>query len=201
MKRAGVTLIELVVALTITAAVFTVGYGALALAMDRREAAVAALDRDLRAASVRSSLQAWLTDVRLTAESSRPVFNGADGIHQDLPDDELVFLTSAPTPLGAGLTLVRLFIDRDPDTPETGLVADLGAWLGTARARVALVPEAVGLDVHYRSRLLGGRPWHPSWISSSVVPAGLEVRIVGAGDAPLHPLLAYPLRAPIEGGR
>ena len=201
MRRAGVTLIELVVALTITLAVFTVGYGAFGLAIDRREAAVAALDRDLRAASVRSSLQSWLTGIRLTAESSRPVFNGADGVYQGLPDDELIFLTSAPTPLGDGLALVRLFVDRDHDSAETGLVAEVGAWLGTARVRVTLVPDAVGLDVHYRSRLLSGRPWHPSWISSTVVPAGLELRIVGAADAPLHPVLAYPIRIPIDGGR
>lgn len=201
MRRAGVTLIELVVALTITLTVFTAGYGALGVVIDGRERAVAALDQDLRAASVRTSLQAWLSGVRLTAESSRPVFNGADGVHQGLPDDEVVFLTSAPTPLGGGLAVVRLYVDRDPGTPETGLVADIGAWLGTARARVSLVPDAVGLDVQYRSHLLSGRPWHPSWISSSVVPAGLELRVVGGEEAPLHPLLAYPIRVPIEGGR
>ena len=67
------------------------------------------------------------------------------------------------------------------------LVADVSAWLGARRTRVELVPDAVGLEIRYRSRLLGGREWHPSWISSSVLPMGVELEVIGPDTASVHP--------------
>lgn len=201
MRRAGMTLMELVVALTITVMILAAGYAAFGTAIDRRQVATAILEKDLAAASVRSSIESWLAGIRLPGGSSQPVFNGADGTFGDEADDEITFLTSAPTPLGDGLALVSLYVDRDSTTVERGLVAEVSAWMGSARTRIELIPDAVGLDVRYRSRLLGGRDWHPSWISSSILPMGVELRIRGSGSAPLHPLLTYPIRVPIQGGR
>lgn len=201
MRRAGVTLIELVVALTLAAAVFTAGYGAVTVVLDRRDAASETLAEDLAAAAVRSTLLEWLSAISLPPGSTHPVFNGMDGIHEGRADDELTFLTSAATPLGDGVATVRLHIDRNDRTTDTGLVAEISRWLGTARMRVVLVPDADGLDVRYRSRLLTGREWHPSWISSSVVPAGVELRILGPDSAAIHPLLTLPIRMSIRGGR
>jgi hypothetical protein len=62
-----------------------------------------------------------------------------------------------------------------------------------------LVPEATGLEVRYRSALLSGREWHPSWISSSVMPAGVELAVHGGAD--LHALLRTPVRVALVGGR
>jgi hypothetical protein len=107
--------------------------------------------------------------------------------------------STAPALVNARTVSVRLFIDRDPDTPEVGLVADVGAWLGTERRRAVLVPEATGLEVRYRSALLSGREWHPSWISSSVMPAGVELAVHGGAD--LHALLRTPVRVALVGGR
>jgi prepilin-type N-terminal cleavage/methylation domain-containing protein len=201
MNRAGVTLIELIVSLTITATLFAVGYSAFGTALDRREAALRSLETETRAASIRASLQGWLQGARVPPQTSRPVFSGADGFHENAQDDELVFLTSAPTPLGRGFATVRLWVDRDPDTPEIGLVAEITRWLGTDRIRMELAPEVEGLDVRYRSRVLRGREWHLNWISSSVMPQGLELSLTGSDEDPLHPLLAYPLRAAFHGGR
>lgn len=202
MRSAGLTLIELVVALSIASAVLAAGYAVLATAIDRREAALEALEADLRAGSARASLRAWLDGARAAPGRSAPLFSGVDGIHENLPDDQLSFLTATPTALDTGSTLVRLFIDRNPATSEGGLVAEMSAWLGTRRARVELVPGAIGLDVRYRSGLVGGGEWLPSWISSSVLPAGLELQIIGpVGAQGLHPLLAYPVRVSLHGGR
>lgn len=201
MNRRGVTLIELVVGLTIAAAVLTAAYAALATALDRREAAVEAVNADLVAVAVRQSLRAWLESARVPGESSTPLFSGADGIHEDLADDHLSFVTSGSTPLGAGMTSVVLYVDRDPETAEQGLVASFSEWLGTRRSRLELVPDAVALEVRYRSDLLSGRPWHPSWISSTLMPAGVELHVIGEGDEALHPALQYPIRVALPEGR
>ena len=202
MSRAGLTLIELVVGITVASAVLTAGYAGVTTALDRREQAVAVLDEDLAAASVRASLRSWLRGAQTVPEVSGPLFSGVDAEHENLADDQLAFLTSAETPLGTGRATVRLFIERDPDTAVQGLVAEFVTWLGTERTRIELIPEARELDVRYRSRLLSGRDWLPSWISSTVMPEGVEVRVRGAPEAPaLHPLLAYPVRVALKGGR
>jgi hypothetical protein len=196
-----VTLIELVVGLSIAAAILSAAYAGLATALDRREEAVVAVRADLEAVAVRASLRSWLESARVPGESSAPLFSGADGVHEDLPDDRLSFITSASTPLGAGTSSVVLYIDRDPETTEQGLVADFSEWLGTRGSRVELVPEAIALEVRYRSDLLSARPWHPSWISTTVMPAGVELQIIGSTDENLHAVLQYPIRVALLGGR
>lgn len=204
MNRRGVTLIELVVGLTIASAVVAAGYAALTTIVDRREAALVLLDEEVAATAVRTTVRAWLGGAHTASESSAPIFSGVDAESDDgHPDDQLAFLTSAETPLRAHAATVRLYIDRNPDTPEEGLVADVGAWLGTERVRLVLVPDATGLEVRYRSGLVGGREWLPSWISSTVMPAAVELRLSGGSGAAggLHPLLAYPMRESLQGGR
>lgn len=201
MTRAGVTLIELVVGLTIAAMVLSAAYAGLATALDRREIAVAAVETDLAATAIRASLRSWLESSRVPGESSEPLFSGGDGTYDGLPDDRLSFVTAAATPLGSALTAVVLYIDRDPETPEQGLVAAFSDWLGTRRSLVELVPGANALNVRYRSALLTGRPWHPSWISTTLMPAGVELAITTDAETSLHPIIAYPLRVALPGGR
>lgn len=198
MNRRGVTLIELVVGITISTAILSAAYAALATALDRREAAVAGVRADVEAQAIRSSLRAWLAGARIPPGGGGTAFSGADAEFGGLADDRLTFLTTASTPLGSGSVLVTLSIDRDPNTSAQGLVADLAAWRGTDRSRVELVPEAESLAVRYRSDVLSGRRWHPSWISASVMPAGVEVTI---GGAYVPALLALPMITPLVGGR
>jgi len=154
MNRAGVTLIELMVSLTIAALVLSVGYGAFANALDRRDGAFAAVEATADAATIRTTLLTWLKGARVPPEASRPVFRGSDGVDGMHPDDELLFLTGGITPLGPGLATIRLWIDGDPDTPASGLMAEVTRWLGTDRTTLNLVPGAEGLDIRYRSAVL-----------------------------------------------
>lgn len=201
MRRNGVTLIELVVALTIGSVLLAAAYAGMGTALDRREAALATVEDDLEAAATRASLRAWLEGARVVSESSVRAFSGIDGVYEGFDDDRISFLTSSMTPLGSGWTRVTLYVDRDPETVQRGLVADLTAWLGTKRTRVELAPDATGLEVRYRSDVLSGRPWHPSWISSTVMPAGIELRIEGPTEGELHSLLELTLTVAFEGGR
>jgi prepilin-type N-terminal cleavage/methylation domain-containing protein len=202
--RTGMTLVELVVGLAITGLALAAGYAALGAAIDHRARANEATDALLRDAMVRQTLHRWLAAARVSAEENAPAFAGVDGEHQGLPDAELSFLTTAPTPVDAAVTRVRLYVDRDPATPERGLVAELSAWRGAVVGqprRLVMEPRAAGLEVRYLSGVPGARQWLSSWISSSVMPAGLELRLVAAATDSLPAVLALPVHVSYTGAR
>lgn len=202
--RAAFTLLELIVAITVTGIAIASGYAAFGTLADRRQIEVGRSDVDARAAGVRRMVREWVAATRLTLEETTP-FRGLDdvrlGADGSRPNDDLVFLTSAPTPLGDGVTQIRLFIDRTDSTAERGLVAELIEWKGTRSMRVEIAPEVDGFDVRYLSGILGARQWLPSWVSNTVLPAAVEVRLTAATGRTLHPLLALPMVIPVEGGR
>jgi prepilin-type N-terminal cleavage/methylation domain-containing protein len=201
MNRAGMTLLELVVALTITSAALAAGYGAFAGVLDRREAVAAATDALTRAAGARQLLAAWIAGARVGLANDGPHFRGLDGVAGASHDDELTFITDAETPVGAHATLVRISVDRDPATAERGLTAALTPWNGAAVTRIVLAPEVDGLDVRYASRVFGGVRWLPSWISRSVLPGGVEIILAPAAGDTLPPLLAVPITVLLGDGR
>lgn len=197
----GMTLLELVVGLTVTGLVVMAGFGALQMFGDRRQQAEVAMNAVARAANQRAELESWLAGTRLVSEEGGPDFRGLDGVRDRTPDDELTFITTAPTPLGAGETVVRLHVDRDPVTPEQGLTAVFTEWRGTALRRVELDRSVAGLDARYLSTMMGERVWLPSWISSTVLPAGVELRFLPAAGDTLMPLLHLPVLVPLRAGR
>jgi len=200
-SRAGMTLLELVVALAITGAALAAGYGAFAGVVDRREALTAATDHVARADGVRRLLRDWLRSARVGLGSEGPDFRGLDGTAGAAADDELTFTTDAVTPLGGVAALVRVFVDRDPRTPERGLTATLAEWGGTAALRIELAPDVDGFDVRYASRVFGGIRWLPSWISRSVLPGAVEITLHPAASDTLPALLALPTIVLVGDGR
>jgi len=200
-SRAGMTLLELLVGLTITGMALAAGYGALATTLDQRERAVRATEGVEAAARVRRTLIAWVAGARLEPDASGPEFQGIDAEEGAWPDDELSFLTSASTPLGPARTVVRLGIDHDPRTPERGLVADLREWRGTRAQRVELIPQARGLELRFLSGTHREQSWLDSWISTSILPAGVELRVRAEEPDSVPPLLRLPVVVPLGGAR
>ena len=194
------TLLELIVGLTVTGLAVSAGIAALATLGDRRAQADAALARVARAAEQREEIVSWLSGARLVAEEGGPQFRGLDGVFGRVPRDEIAFLTTSPTPLGNGETLVRLFVDRD-SASSRGLVATFVEWHGVHTAQLQLDSSVGGMDVRYLSGVLGGRSWLPSWISSTVMPVAVEVRLLGTPNDSLAPLLRLPIIVPLRGGR
>ncbi len=192
------TLLELMVGLTIAGVAASAGYGALASVADRSEHATRALDGTIAAASKRRMLLRWLEGARLDVEQAGPTFRGLDGVRDDLPDDELTFLTTAPTEVSAGRTLVRLYVDRDSLTPERGLTAELSRWPDPARARLEIESAVAGIDCRYFTRMLARAEWLPSWISGTVLPLAVELTLVPAAGDSLPRLLSMPLLAALE---
>jgi hypothetical protein len=103
--------------------------------------------------------------------------------------------------LGPGETLVRLYVDRDAATPEQGLTAVFAEWRGSAIRRVELDRSIAGLDARYLSHLMGKSVWLPSWVSSTVLPAGVELRFLPPPGDTLAPLLQLPLVVPLRSGQ
>lgn len=194
----GFTLLELVVGLTITGMIVTAGYSALATVMDRRAEAERILDAAIQAANERRAVRSWLAGARLTIQEGGPAFTGLDGVHEHLPDDALSFLTGAETPLPGGDAVVRLAVDRNPETPATGLIAEFTEWRGSGKRTVEVDRRVTGLAIRYFSIPLGERGWLPSWISRTLLPSAIEVTLVGDS---LPPLLRLPMLVPVGTSR
>jgi len=201
MSRSGLTLIELVVALAITGLAMAAGYGAFGSLVDRRRHVEEASAAVAAATAERGMLISWLAGSHLTVEEGGPSFRGLDGVSGDSADDELTVLTTAPTPIGTGETMVRLYVDRDARTPERGLTAAFAEWRGTATERLEIDARVTGLEIRYRSSLISCAAWLPSWISTTVLPAGVELTLTGDGLDTLPALLRLPLVVPLAGGR
>ena len=70
--RAGMTLMELVIALLITGMIAAIGAGAFTAVLDNRAAAKEATDAVTRAAATRALLVSWLSSARFSSDAQRP---------------------------------------------------------------------------------------------------------------------------------
>jgi prepilin-type N-terminal cleavage/methylation domain-containing protein len=198
------TLIELIVALTITGLALSSGYSAYATLADRRIIADQRADAVVHAAAIRSTLVSWLAGARLTIEEDDIVFRSVGGTRQtltgELPDNDLTFFTSAGTPVGNHGTIIHLFVEHD-SAGEHGLIAELSEWRGHQHVRIQLDSATAGLDVSLLSSVLGIRSWVTSWVSSTVLPAGGRLTLSAKPGDSLPPLLRVPITVSIENGR
>jgi len=200
-KRSGLTLLELIVALSVTGLVLAAGFTALGSLRDRREALRAATAEVTRVSALRATLREWLSGAELTIEEDGVDFRGLDGAARDLPDDELRFRTANASSIAPAGTTIRLYVDRSDSTPERGLVAELQESGSAARRRLELDRNVAGLDVRYLSALGIRQQWIESWVSYTLLPAAAEVRLRGApAESRLDPLLELPLLVPLGAG-
>jgi hypothetical protein len=203
MNRRALSAVELMVAIAVTGMAASIGAATLALLGDRR-AIVAAPPGDMeRAAAVRRTLVAWLEGAHgpLSALSGAPaaVFQLLDQTRQGRPADDLLFSTSAETPLGTGDALVRLHVVPDPEAPEHGLVADIAPSPGAAGIRVVLDSTITELDARVLTDL-AGPSWLPNFLSPQLVPRGVQLRLGGTSPG-ISPLLRLPITVAVEAGR
>lgn len=198
--RRGTSLLEAVVAISITATLALIGLEALRMLADGSVRLRYSTRDVVHAATTRRLLRTWLENASVFEAGGEP-FQGTHRDHRSLPDDELSFLTTAPTPIGHGLVLVRLFIDRDIGTPERGLVAEFRQSGGVDASRLELVADADAVRFRYFTDLLGEPRWIETWTSSVLLPHAILLELSPGRGARLDPLLALPLTAIVEGGR
>ncbi|MEP6999045.1 MAG: prepilin-type N-terminal cleavage/methylation domain-containing protein [bacterium] len=183
--RRGMTLLEVIVALTIAGIALAAGASVLGFLTDQQTRAIA--DSVARSASVRESLRQWIADAELgTAGDVR--FVGARIVEPGRGSySSLDFITNAPTPVAAGgdaHTRVRLML-----TGDSKIVAVLSALPAGETIELPIADSVSAFDVRYRGSISREARWLDSWTSSSVLPAVAEVRIHAKADG----LLALPL--------
>lgn len=197
--RQGFTLMEVVVGLTVAALALSVGFATLAFLADREEPVDTVSAVALRGATTRRLLINWLSEARLQAYRRGPVFQGFDLEERGASSDELNFPTRASTPLGVGTTIVRLFIDRDEQTPQRGLVAELTERLSDEPRVVELIPEAGALEINYLMPIEGSTgEWLPTWVDSRRLPKAIRLSLAAAAPDTLPSLLRYPILVALE---
>jgi prepilin-type N-terminal cleavage/methylation domain-containing protein len=172
--RAGMTLLEVIVALTIAGSALASGAAVLGFLTDQQ--ARAGTQAVVSASAVRGAIRHWISEARLATEGDAE-FRGRPG-----ESDELTFVTSAPTDVSASGTIVRLYVASADSATGRGLMAELRPWRHAgAPVTVSLVPDATALHVRYLSSTSGRRSWLDSWVTTSVLPAALELRIEYGG--------------------
>ncbi|HET7188581.1 MAG TPA: prepilin-type N-terminal cleavage/methylation domain-containing protein [Gemmatimonadaceae bacterium] len=205
MIRRGMTVLELLVALTVTGLAASIGAATLALLADRRAPLLETASASENAAAARRTVIDWIEGAHAAPSpfsgNAPAVFQLLDRTVQGQARDELLFTTSAPTPLGKGDALVRLYVDATERTTQHGLVAELSEYPGGPGMRMQLDSTVTELDVRCLTDLVGTRRWVPSFLSSQVAPRGVELRLRSARADRLHPLLRLPIRVVVEAGR
>ena len=204
-RRPGLTILELMFGLTVVALVASIGTATLSLFGDKDKHRREDAEQLTRDVAVRRTITTWLEAAHASVGSLTGSANGAfqltDAKHENRDGDVLLFTTTAATPLGTGETTVRLYVDDDERTPEAGLAAELSSWPGGPAARVQLDSSITAMNVRCLTSLLGGRRWVPSWVSTSVVPRGVEIRFQARGKRRRSPFLVQPIVVAVEGGR
>ncbi len=194
----GFTLMEVLIGLTVASLALTAGFATLGFIMDTDEPVEVASALALRGATSRNLLIEWLGETQYRTGRRGVSFQGLDDEVYGTETDEIIFPTTASTPLGVGMTVVRLFVDDDSGTPETGLVAELSETLLDEPRLVELVPEVGSMEVRYLLPIEGTTgEWVDGWISNQL-PRAIQVTLGPTRYDTLPPLLRYPLLVPLE---
>ena len=193
--RRGMTLIELVVALLIAGAAIASGYQAFATISDRRSVAAAHADSTARSFALRGMLASWLSNARLTIEEDEVVFRAVDDARRPGANErtsaDLVFLTSAQSPVSRHGTIVHLFIARDRG--DNGLTAELLEWRGRHAARLRLEPSIAGISIEFLPARGSRDPATSSWVSSTILPPAVRLHFSARAQDSLPALVRLPL--------
>jgi hypothetical protein len=211
------TLLEVIVALTVAGAALAAGAAVLGFLADQQNRTGA--QGITSASAVRSTMRTWTSEARLATEGDAEFRGTPEGrtlgaslfaSKSESRDGDLSFITVAPTEVSPSGTQVRIHMQRRSDTTGVaGLVAELTPWRRKgAPVIVSLAPDAIGFRVRYLASLFGHPLWQESWVSTSVLPAAVEMRIVFDTTASADPtdraaraLLALPMTIPLAGRR
>jgi prepilin-type N-terminal cleavage/methylation domain-containing protein len=202
-SRRGFTLVELLVALVVSALVVSVAFRAVTVAAD----ATARLRVDqrgvLRSGAARAQLDLWLRAATLL-DGAEP-FVGRDGTQRDGPPvDEVTFAVGDGGALRPGPQRIHLWIGQDSAGMRSGLLAELTALDGRSSvvAETLLVaPGAAGVRIRYLGRFAGRVGWAGEWASSARLPAAVQLRLVPPGATTrqaLAPILTVALTVPLS---
>jgi prepilin-type N-terminal cleavage/methylation domain-containing protein len=211
--RTGMTLMELMVALVVTGVVATIGAETFVSIIDHRRVIVEATRETERASALREMLRSWIASgtIQITtggAQSARSSIAAAriaaptiasPNSSQQLPaitaavstGDELTFRTNALTPTSTSNTLVRLFVDGDPATPDVGLTIEYQASTATPLQRMQLDSTIVMMTVEFLDKTTNR--WYPYSEAATITPIAVRLYFPPVDNYYVPALLQLPM--------
>jgi prepilin-type N-terminal cleavage/methylation domain-containing protein len=211
--RRGMTLMELVIGLAITGMMAAAGAAAFSSIIDHRKTVRESSVSTERAGALREMIESWLLSgqVQLTlggvprglgrgaaapASGARnsPSVGGASTAAVTAATggaDELTFTTQGLNPSLLGLVRIRLYIDADANTPETGLSIEYQPNLQQPLVRKMLDSTVDSLRVEYRD-LRTGR-WFPSAQVATIQPVAVRMTLLSSRMNEQSRILSVPM--------
>jgi len=225
MKRRGMTLMELVVALAITGMMAAMGAATFGSIIDHRRILVSATGEMERASALRDQIRTWMlsgtvqvvtggagrglgrsgttfsaNNVTFTRGTDSAAASNRGGSGNGITaavagGDELTFVTTAPNPANAPSVRMRLFIDADPSTPESGLTLEYQPNTATPLKRIQLEPSIGLLKVEFLDQRTN--QWFESTQAAAVTIVAVRLSMQPYDGGRLPGILQLPLIFPV----
>jgi type II secretory pathway pseudopilin PulG len=210
--RGGMTLMELVIGITITGLMALTGAGAFASIIDHRKIIRESTVATERAAALRDMLRTWIssgqvqiqqgggprgltrTTIGMTSGSMTATNVSARTMvvaGAQATGDELVFTTNALTPSMLPNVRIRLYIDADANTPETGLAMEYQPNIQTPIVRRGIDSSIGTLVVEFLDRRTGR--WFRATEAATIQSRAVRVTLLPAEGDTLPALLQLPM--------
>lgn len=177
-RRLGTTVLELVVALVVTAAVAGIGAGTFQQVLDRRRDVLAAAQETERAAALRALVRDWITAGAVEAPAVTRQ-TAPDNAVASANGDALYFTTNALTPARVADARFRLYVDIDDRTGERGLTLEYRTAPNAPWQRRQLDAAIDAMYVEYLDQ--ASARWVTADAAESIVP--LAARLTFSADA------------------
>lgn len=217
-SRGGMTLMELVVGLAITGMMAAMGAAAFGSIIDHHKIILSSTSEMERASALREQIRSWLISgsVQLNTGGapgrglgraavsvgagtiSTPQMNGSttNGITAAVAaGDEITFVTTAPNPADAPSVRMRLFVDGDANTPETGLTLEYQPSTNTPLRRIQLEPSIGAITVEYLDQRTNR--WIEGTQVAAFTPIALRITLQPYDGGKIQPILQLPIIFPM----
>jgi prepilin-type N-terminal cleavage/methylation domain-containing protein len=109
--------------------------------------------------------------------------------------DEITFVTTADNPAHSPTARMRLFIDADASTPETGLTLEYQASTATPLERIQLEPTIGVLNVQFLDQRTN--QWFESTQAAAITPIAVKLTMQPYDGGRLPGILGVPLIFPM----
>lgn len=211
--RRGMTLMELAVSLAIMGMMALIGGIAFSSVIDHRNDIVRASVDTERASALRETVHGWLAAGTVqTRVGGGPNLNGGTsrGVQQmqtvnpssgstnqqsvtaaQAAGDEITFTTVAPNPAGSPGAALRLFVDGDNNTPETGLTLEYRVSTTAPLQRMQLDPTIGTITVEYLDNRT--QQWYAASQVSTIQPRAVRVTLYGADGTNWPAMISLPM--------
>jgi prepilin-type N-terminal cleavage/methylation domain-containing protein len=215
--RRGMTLMELVIGLAITGIMAVIGASAFGSVIDHRKTLETASISLERSSALRDMIQSWLyagtiqiqrggvprglnaasgAVMRSPVLAGNGMLNNASVSAAQAAGDEISFTTTAANPAGLGSIRIRMYIDADANTPETGLTIEYQPNAQQPLVRRMLDSTIDTLKVEY----LDARTSRWFRASEAATLSGMtaaRITLLHGPHGPLPPIVEIPMIFPM----